>query len=195
MDEHMLGPKKTKPAEISHHSPGDVVKNFKEVQNLRIELPRGELGIEEELLLKWKAKFGSTLESCVILGASVAKVNIEGQGVSRGKEAYAQAQSEGACEFMESSEIESSNSQVDNGSIPESFYTDGSLKLRVVWTISSLSSSARHYLLQQIISDHSTLESLVITDVDGQGTLRMGKDQLQEFRDKPLAASASLNRT
>ncbi|KAJ7530474.1 hypothetical protein O6H91_14G005000 [Diphasiastrum complanatum] len=198
--QHMLGPKKAKPAEISHHSPGEVLKNFKEVQNLRIELPGGELGIEEGFLLKWKAEFGSTLESCVILGASsVAKVDIEGQGVcsvSRGKEAYVQAQSGGACEFTESNETESSNSQVDNGSIPESFYTDGSLKLRVVWTISSLiAASARHYLLQQIISDHSTLESLVLTDADGQGTLRMGKDQLQEFRDKPLAASASANRT
>ncbi|KAJ7530475.1 hypothetical protein O6H91_14G005000 [Diphasiastrum complanatum] len=148
--QHMLGPKKAKPAEISHHSPGEVLKNFKEVQNLRIELPGGELGIEEGFLLKWKAEFGSTLESCVILGASsVAKVDIEGQGVcsvSRGKEAYVQAQSGGACEFTESNETESSNSQVDN-------------------------------------------------DADGQGTLRMGKDQLQEFRDKPLAASASANRT
>ncbi|KAJ0581163.1 hypothetical protein HanRHA438_Chr00c34g0855681 [Helianthus annuus] len=36
----------------------------------------------------------------------------------------------------------------DNGSIPESFNTNGGLKLHVVWTISSLiAASARHYLL------------------------------------------------
>ncbi|KAJ7514764.1 hypothetical protein O6H91_23G058400 [Diphasiastrum complanatum] len=81
--QHMMGPKKAKPTEISHHSFGKVLRNFKEVQNLRIELLGGELGIEEGFLLKWKAEFGSTLESCVILGASsVAKVDIEGQGVS-----------------------------------------------------------------------------------------------------------------
>ncbi|KAM0071189.1 putative F-box protein AUF1 [Helianthus debilis subsp. tardiflorus] len=36
----------------------------------------------------------------------------------------------------------------DNGSIPESFNTNSGLKLRVVWTISSLiAASARHYML------------------------------------------------
>jgi len=46
----------------------------------------------------------------------------------------------------------------DNGNIPESFYTNGGLKLRVVWTIRSLIiASARNYLLQNIISDHPTL--------------------------------------
>lgn len=85
---------------------------------------------------------------------------------------------------------------VDNGSIPESFYTNGGLKLRVVWTISSLiAASARHYLLQQIICEHPTLQTLVLTDADGQGTLCMGKEQLCDFRQKPLAASASSNRT
>ncbi|KAM0054721.1 putative F-box protein AUF1 [Helianthus debilis subsp. tardiflorus] len=60
----------------------------------------------------------------------------------------------------------------DNGSMPESFYTNGGLKLRVVWTISSLiAASARHYLLQLIISEHKTLESLVLTDANGQGPL------------------------
>ncbi|MFS7889328.1 hypothetical protein Hanom_Chr00s000003g01605681 [Helianthus anomalus] len=43
---------------------------------------------------------------------------------------------------------------VDNGSISGSFYTNSGLKLQVVWTISSLIvGSARHYLLQPIISE------------------------------------------
>ncbi|CAN0925779.1 F-box protein At4g18380 [Linum grandiflorum] len=84
----------------------------------------------------------------------------------------------------------------DNGSIPESFYTNGGLKLRVVWTISSLiAASARHYLLQPIISDHKMLNSLVLTDADGQGVLCMNRDQLEELRLKPLSASSTSKRT
>lgn len=169
--------------EVSHHSPSEVLRNFKEIQKLRIELPGGELGIEDGVLLKWKAEFGSTLESCVILGASAI--------IKNGKETSVKPS--GTCS---SSDETLSHAGDESGSIPESFYTNGGLKLRVVWTISSLiAASARHFLLQQIISDHPTLQSLVLTDSDAQGVLCMGRNQLQELRDKPLAASASSNRT
>ncbi|KMZ58440.1 hypothetical protein ZOSMA_778G00020 [Zostera marina] len=55
--------------------------------------------------------------------------------------------------------------------------------------------STRHYLLRLVIKDHPTLCILVLTDADDQGTLTMGKEQLREFREKPLAASASSSRT
>lgn len=169
--------------EVSHHSPSEVLRNFKEIQKLRIELPRCELGIEDGVLLKWKAEFGSTLESCVILGASSI--------VNNGRETS--VKSLGTCSSSEETPV---HVRDETGTIPESFYTNGGLKLRVVWTISSLiAASARHFLLQQIISDHPTMQSLILTDSDGQGVLCMGKDQLQELRDKPLAASASANRT
>lgn len=166
-------------AEISHHSPSEVLRNFREIQRLKIELPGGELGIEEGVLLKWKAEFGSTLHSCVILGAYTVK-NSE-SNPRNPKPQILNDPVEGGDE---------------GGGIPESFYTNGGLKLRVVWTISSLiAASARHYLLQQIIADHRTLESLVLTDSDGQGVLCMSKIQLEELREKPLAACASANRT
>lgn len=169
--------------EVSHHSPSEVLRNFKEIQKLRIELPRCELGIEDGVLLKWKAEFGSTLESCVILGASSI--------VNNGRETS--VKSLGTCSSSEETPV---HVRDETGTIPESFYTNGGLKLRVVWTISSLiAASARHFLLKQIISDHPTMQSLILTDSDGQGVLCMGKDQLQELRDKPLAASASANRT
>lgn len=156
--------------QLSHHSPAQVLKNFAHVRNLKIELPAGDVGTEEGVLLKWRAEFGSTLHNCVILG---------GTRIER--------------------KLASSNQELpleDNGSIPESFYTNGGLKLRVVWTISSLiAASTRHYLLRSIIKDHPTLRSLVFTDADEQGTLVMGAEQLKEFREKPLAASASSNRT
>ncbi|KAK1291382.1 F-box protein [Acorus calamus] len=163
------GPNKALLPQLSHHSPAQVLKNFTNVRDLRIELPAGDLGTEDGVILKWKAEFGSTLQNCVILG--------------------------GTCvDRKPISDVE--QPMEDNGSIPEPFYTNGGLKLRVVWTISSLiAASTRHYLLRQIIKDHPTLRNLVFTDADGQGTLCMGCKQLKEFREKPLAASASSNRT
>jgi hypothetical protein len=65
-----------------------------------------------------------------------------------------------------------------------------------VWTISSLiAASTRHYLLWSIIDDHPTLRSLVLADADGQGMLSMGMEQLKEFRENQLPASACSNRT
>ncbi|KAG6534878.1 F-box protein At4g18380-like [Zingiber officinale] len=156
--------------QLSHHSPAQVLKGFTHVRNLRIELPSGDVGTEEGVLIKWRAEFGSTLHKCVILGGT--RVDVK----------------------PVSSELESSLE--DGGSIPESFYTNGGLKLRVVWTISSLiAASTRHYLLRPIIMNHPTLKSLVLTDADGQGTLSMGEEQLKEFRENPLTPSASSNRT
>ncbi|KAF8053224.1 hypothetical protein N665_1448s0009 [Sinapis alba] len=158
---------------VTHHSPTQVLKNFNEIRFLRIELPAGELGIDDGVLLKWRAEFGSTLENCVILGASSVTTD------------PSSADNNATGVVVE-----------DNGSIPESFYTNGGLKLRVVWTISSLiAASARHYLLQPIIAEHKTLDSLVLTDTDGQGVLCMNRDQLEELRVKPLSASSASKRT
>jgi hypothetical protein len=156
--------------QLSQHSPAQVLRGFTHIRNLRIELPSGDVGTEEGVLLKWRAEYGSTLQNCVILGG--ARVDRKPIGA----------------EHEPSSE--------DNGSMPESFYTNGGLKLRVVWTISSLiAASTRHFLLRRIIKDHPTLTSLVLTDADGQGTLCMGAEQLKEFREHQLSASACSNRT
>lgn len=164
---------------VTHHSPNQVLKNFNEIRFLRIELPSGELGIEDGVLLKWRADFGSTLDDCVILGASSV--------IYPGKPLNSDGNSDALC---------NNNVGDDNGSIPDSFYTNGGLKLRVVWTISSLiAASARHYLLQPIISEHRTLDNLVLTDADGQGMLYMNRDQLEELRVKPLSASSASKRT
>ncbi|KAH7673842.1 F-box domain-containing protein [Dioscorea alata] len=160
-------------SEVLHHSPAEVLKNFKEIRRLKIELPSGELGVEDGVLLKWNAAFSSTLDSCVILGAS----SISDKNPNPNSTPVSTTSDEG-------------------GSIPESFYNNGALKLRVVWTISSLiAASARHYLLQPIISDHETLESLVLTDADGQGMLTMDRDQLQDLRLRPVMPSGSSQRT
>ncbi|CAD5176457.1 unnamed protein product [Musa acuminata subsp. malaccensis] len=170
------------PSEASHHSPTEVLKNFKEVRRLRIELPDGELGVDGGVLLKWRADFGSSIDSCVILGASSAVSS--SSMPPRSPDPDPNPGFQDAC------------GGDDCGSIPDSFYTDGSLKRRVVWTISSLiAASARHYLLHPIVANHETLESLDLTDADGQGVLTMDRRQLQELRTKPVTASGSSQRT
>ncbi|CAA0823726.1 F-box protein [Striga hermonthica] len=176
---------------VTHHSPTQVLKNFNEIKLLRIELPSGELGIDDGVLLKWKANFGSTLDSCIILGASSVV-----QNMGMDFESMSNCNSNDCVNNNNNNNNINNGVEDDNGSIPESFYTNGGLKLRVVWTISSLiAASARHYLLQPIIAEHKTLENLVLTDADGQGVLSMNKEQLEELRVKPLSASSASKRT
>jgi hypothetical protein len=172
-------------ADVSHHSPSEVLRAFKELRRLHIELPTGELGIDDGILLKWNADFGSTLGSCVILGAS----SVSSKPLS----------TETAPETASDSSAappDSNRESEESGGLPEPLYTNGGLRLRFVWTISSIiAASARHYLLQLIIANRDTLHSLHLTDADGQGVLTMNKKQLQELRVRPVSTSGSLHRT
>ena len=49
---------------VTHHLPlkSQVLKNFNEIRFLRIELTSYELGIDDGVLLKWRADFRTTLE-------------------------------------------------------------------------------------------------------------------------------------
>lgn len=166
-----------------HHSPAQVLKNFSSIRNLRMELPVSDVGTDDGVLLKWKAVFGSTLQTCVILGGT--RLDHAGPHAAPSP-----------ASAPTTAEHDASQSQQGDGSIPESFYTNGGLKLRVVWTISSLIAAAtRHYLLREIVKEHPTLERVELTDAHGQGTLCMERPQLKEFTDKPLAAAAAANRT
>lgn len=156
--------------QLSQHSPVQVLKNFSHVRNLQVELPSGDVAVEEGVLLKWRAEYGSTLQNCVILGGTLVDHKDAGSGHEPSSD--------------------------DNGSMPESFYTNGGLKLRVVWTISCLiAASTRHYLLRSIINDHPTLRRLVLADAEGQGALSMGPEQLKDFSEHQLSASPCSNRT
>ncbi|XP_062224438.1 F-box protein At4g18380-like [Phragmites australis] len=164
------GPGRPLLPQLAQHSPVQVLRSFSHVRNLGVELPSGDVRTEEGVLLKWRAEYGSSLQNCVILGGTL----VDRERIGTGHEP--------SCD--------------DNGCMPESFYTNGGLKLRVVWTISCLiAASTRHYLLRSIIEDHPTLRSLVLADGDEQGTLCMGTEQLKEFRDNQLSASACSNRT
>ncbi|KAI5003293.1 hypothetical protein ZWY2020_030453 [Hordeum vulgare] len=152
---------------LAQHSPVQVLRSFSHVRNLRVELPSGDVGTEEGVLLKWRARYGSTLQSCVILGGTLVDRN-------------------GGHELPATE---------DGGSMPESFYTNGGLKPAWCGPSVLIAASTRHYLLRSIIKEHPTLRSLVLADADGQGTLCMGTEQLAEFRENRLSASACSNRT
>ncbi|CAA7394026.1 unnamed protein product [Spirodela intermedia] len=179
--------------DTSRHSPAEVLRNFKEIRRLRIELPAGELSVNDGVLLKWKAQFGSTLNNCVVLGAS-SVLSPEATPPSppaadKGSDAVSPAGEEGEEGLL--------RRETNGGErIPESLFANGSLKLGVVWTISSLiAASARHYLLYPVITEHETLESLDLADADGQGLLRMDLRQLEELREQPITAAGSSQRT
>ncbi|CAK9184376.1 unnamed protein product [Ilex paraguariensis] len=143
-----------------YYSPNEVLSRFKEVRSMQIELPGhgGELGSNsrdtQQMILKWQADFGSKLHSCVLLGATSFHQKLNRNG-------------------------EEESQEQEN----ETPFTDEELKLRVVWTISTLiAASARHYLLQKVILEHPMLENVVITDGSKQGTVCMKKEQIVELR-------------
>lgn len=47
--------------QLAQHSPAQVLRNFTHIRNLQIELPSGDVGTEDGVLLKWRAEYGSTL--------------------------------------------------------------------------------------------------------------------------------------
>ncbi|KAL3514101.1 hypothetical protein ACH5RR_026818 [Cinchona calisaya] len=49
-------------------SPTQILRGFENIRSLQIELPSGDLRLEKGTTIKWKAHFGKTLRSCVILG-------------------------------------------------------------------------------------------------------------------------------
>ncbi|PRQ21463.1 putative F-box domain-containing protein [Rosa chinensis] len=48
--------------------PAQILRCFHRVKRLAIDLPSGDLRLEKGTVLKWRAEFGKTLRTCVILG-------------------------------------------------------------------------------------------------------------------------------
>lgn len=93
---------------------------------------------KDGVLLKWHIDFGSTLDNCVIINASF---------VFHPKD-------------LADYTTTNCNTINDNKSIPNSLYTNGSLKLRVVWTIRPLIATRVHPPCQ---SSHQTEAHQVLT--------------------------------
>lgn len=142
------------------------------MRSLRIQLPRNVGDISNTSsggigklnpLLKWNAKFGSQLQSCVILAA---------------------ANSSSSTDPLPNSDVDDHDHdpQVNNNE-SSSYLSNEELKLRVVWTISCLiAASARHHMLKQIVLDHGSLQDAVISDGSNQGKISMDKAQVEDLR-------------
>ncbi|XP_050227675.1 F-box protein AUF2-like [Mercurialis annua] len=134
---------------VTQNSPAQILSRFDRILELQIELPAGDLRLEKGVVIKWRAEFGRSLKSCVILGYRLA----------------------------------SDSDDVNVG-------TDlaGGLKSRVVWTISALiAASARHYLLRDVVRQHTEMQRLVLKDKEEEGRVVMERDELRECRDDMAA--------
>lgn len=54
------------------NSPSRILRGFHAIKNLRIELPAGDLRLDTGTSIRWVARFGQTLQSCVILASGGA---------------------------------------------------------------------------------------------------------------------------
>lgn len=126
----------------TQNSPAEILSQFLRIKNLQIELPGGDLNLDKGVTVKWRAEFGKSLTSCVIIGFKSGSTATE-----------------------------------------EDVDIAGGLKMRVMWTISSLiAASARHFMLKEIVGDHHEMESLLLVDRDGEGTVVMDKEGMRECR-------------
>lgn len=65
------------------NSPAMILRGFERIRELQIELPSGDLRLEKRAGIKWRAEFGKTLRSCVILGfrcGGVTEADLGGGG-------------------------------------------------------------------------------------------------------------------
>ncbi|CAA7013351.1 unnamed protein product [Microthlaspi erraticum] len=145
------------PAEIltrSPKTPAQILSRFERIRNLEVELYGGDVKLEKGAAVKWKAEFGETLKSCVIVAFRSATVNTS-----------------------------ATESPVDGGVESDSEFVCG-LKTRVVWTISALmAASTRHYLMRDLVKEHREMENLTVRDRDGEGTVVMDAAGMKEYRE------------
>ncbi|CAK9186440.1 unnamed protein product [Ilex paraguariensis] len=50
------------------NSPTQILRGFDKIRELEIELPSSDLKLDKGAVIKWRAEFGKTLKSCVIMG-------------------------------------------------------------------------------------------------------------------------------
>ncbi|XP_010498685.1 PREDICTED: F-box protein At1g22220-like [Camelina sativa] len=52
---------------LSPSLPSKILSHFDKIRSLDVELPRGDVKLEKGAAVKWKAEFGKTLKSCVVV--------------------------------------------------------------------------------------------------------------------------------
>ncbi|KAJ4879638.1 F-box protein [Raphanus sativus] len=139
--------KPTPTTNLSPVIPSKILSRFDRIKNLDMELPGGDVSLEKGAAVKWKAEFGKTLKTCVVVA------------------------------FRSASTVSSSS----DGESDAEFVTG--LKTRVEWTINALmAASTRHHLMSRVVKEHKEMESLVMHERGGEGTVVMKSEGLKEFR-------------
>ncbi|XVF36735.1 hypothetical protein REPUB_Repub19eG0083800 [Reevesia pubescens] len=59
----------------THTYPAQILSRFQRIKELHVELPAGDLQLEKGTVVKWRAEFGETLKTCVILGFRLGNSN------------------------------------------------------------------------------------------------------------------------
>ncbi|XWS15023.1 hypothetical protein CRYUN_Cryun35bG0059000 [Craigia yunnanensis] len=59
----------------THTYPAQILSRFQRIRELHVELPGGDLDLEKGTIVKWRAEFGETLKTCVILGFGLGNSN------------------------------------------------------------------------------------------------------------------------
>ncbi|XP_010521192.1 PREDICTED: F-box protein At1g78100-like [Tarenaya hassleriana] len=135
-------------------NPAQILSGFDRIRNLEMVLPGGDIKLEKGAAVRWKAEFGKTLRSCVIVAFRSVTVSTEYTGDVDGGVTAAESDAE---------------------------FVSG-LKTRVVWTISALmAASARHFLVREVAKEHKGMEYVVLRDTEGEGTVVMDAEGIREY--------------
>ncbi|KAM6552272.1 hypothetical protein CsatB_002080 [Cannabis sativa] len=153
----IISPNKTKSRlnnntrNILHYQPEEALKNFNHVKSLNLEIPSSEEK-NDKSFLKWAAEFGTSLKSCVIIGANSISKNDNENSQSR----------------IESQPLILSDEELK-------------LRI-VWMISSLMAASSRHYMLKRIVVDFPTISNVVVSDEEKRGKVYMGAEQLSELR-------------
>lgn len=135
----------------------DILKPFRSIRNLETKVSiESKSEVSASGLLRWKAEFGSQLQSCVILFA-------------REFSTIDEAQSHLFC------------CSSDNDSDSSTRIREEDVSMRIVLASACMSRAADfHYVVKHILMDHQTLHNVVIAD--GEGSLSMNCQQIEELK-------------
>ncbi|XP_010535602.1 PREDICTED: F-box protein At1g78100 [Tarenaya hassleriana] len=132
-------------------NPAQILSGFDRIQNLEVEFPGGDINLEKGAAVKWKAEFGKTLRSCVIVAFRSVTVSKECSGEREGT-------AESDVEFV-------------SGLKTRVVWTVSAL----------MAASARHLRMKEVAKEHKEMERVVLRDREGEGTVVMDTEGLREY--------------
>ncbi|XP_056849988.1 F-box protein AUF1-like [Raphanus sativus] len=146
-----------KPAETPK-SPAQILAGFNRIRSLDVELYGGDANLEKGAAVKWKAEFGETLKSSVIVAFRSATVN------------------------------ESATESPVNAAETDSEFVCGLKTRVVWTINALMAASTRHHLMRDVVKEHREMERLTVRDREGEGTVVMDAAGMKEYRETEARA-------